>query len=309
MGGYLGAVLHRGGARVHLVARGDHLEALRRGGLTVVDGGGEAVYPIPASGAVPALSRGDIAFVTVKAAALQGLVPVLREAGEAGASIVPLTNGVEAVRWLASGGVPLERTILGVAYVTAFRTAPGRVERQGAHGRLLVGCPWPQDPGPRPTALDALHPVPGILAGAAIEMEEPRDIELESWRKMLIVTALSGACVMEGGTIGQVLSRARGASLVRDLVAEAGSVGRAAGIGVSKAVEAAALERVSAFPRDFRPSLIHDLERGVPTEVEALNGAIARMGRRLGIPTPCQDRAAQMIREREGNADPSTRRG
>ncbi|NNF25792.1 MAG: 2-dehydropantoate 2-reductase [Gemmatimonadetes bacterium] len=299
LGGYLGAVLHRGGARVHLVIRGEHLNAVRRDGLTVVDERGEETCPTPASDELPPVARGDIVFVTVKAHGLADVLPALRRAGEAGAWIVPLVNGVDAAGRLANGGVPPERIIVGVAYLTAFRTAPGRVERQGPHGRLLVGRPSHVGSGRPAHVLEALRPVPWILSGAAIEMEETGEIEVESWRKMMVVTALTGACAMGRATIGQALAESSGLPRARGLVAEAGAVARASGVGVSEALESAAFERVCAFPHDFRPSLIHDLARGVPTEVDALHGAIARIGRTVGVPTPLHDRAAQVIREAE----------
>ena len=305
LGGYLGGVLHRGGARVHLVARGEHLDAIVGTGMTVVDGGGEAVCRVSASTTLPEIFPGDIAFVTVKAHGLDGVLPLLRDAGDAGAWIVPLVNGVEAATRLARGGVSPTQTVLGVAYLTAFRTAPGRVERQGKHGRILVGYCTDEGRDARPaSALEALSPIPRILAGASIEMLETEEIETESWRKMLVVTALAGACASEGMTIGRVLETPAGRALVRGLVAEAAAVGRALGRRIPDDVERAAYERVCAFPHDFRPSLIHDLERGVPTEVEALNGAIGRMGRSVGVATPLHDGAVQAIRAANSDSRP-----
>ena len=299
LGGYLGAVLHRGGATVHLVARGAHLEAMRADGLRVVEGAAATVEAIPVSTVLPPVGAGDLVLLTVKAHALQSVGPSLAVAAEAGAWIVPLVNGVDALPRLREGGVPPQRTILGVAYVTAFRTAPGTVERRGDHGRLVVGL---SGEGTQPTsssALDAFGSVSRILNASRIEVVESPHIELEAWKKMLVVTALVGGCLVGAGGIGRVLEEPQGRREVRGLVAEAARVARASGIDLPVEVEAAAFERVCAFRSDFRPSLIHDLESGVPTEVDALNGAIVRMGTGFGVPTPLHERAVQMVRSAE----------
>ncbi len=292
LGGYLGSVIHRRDVKVHLVARGPHLAAIRAAGLTVVDGETVERYAIPASATVPPVRPGDVVFVTVKSYALGTVVADLARLGNAGAWIVPLLNGVDTGTALTAAGVPPDRILLGVAYLTAFRTGPGEIERRGRHGRLFVGSRV-SAAGAGARFVDAVW---AALEAEGIDVVETDDIERESWRKMLVVSALTGACARLRRPIGAVLATTSGRRFVADLVAEASRVGRGLGVRLTDEEDAHALRVLEAFPFDFRPSLIHDLTQGVPTEVEALNGALCRFGETVGVPTPVHWEAAEAIR-------------
>lgn len=293
LGGYLGSVIHRRDLRVHLVARGPHLAAIRATGLTVLDGGRAERHSIFASETVPPARPGDVALVTVKSYALETVLPDLVRLGNAGAWIVPLLNGVDSGALLRAGGVPSDRILQGVAYLTAFRIGPGEIERRGRHGRLFVGR---SNPGAG-SATGFLDAVWGALEAEGIEVVETDDIERESWRKMLVVSTLTGACGLLRLPIGAVLETTTGRGLVADLLAEASGVARGLGVGLTEGDDAEALGVLEAFPFDFRPSLIHDLILGFPTEVEALNGALCRLGSSVGVPTPAHRGAAEALRE------------
>lgn len=298
LGGYLGAVLHRTGTDVCLVARGAHLEALREGGLQVSELGGEDRLQPEIVSDIRDAGRADVAFVTVKAYSLPDVLPGVVELARGGAVVVPLLNGVEAAAALEKAGVPPMYLAPGVAYVTAFLTGPGRVERQGGHGRLILGLPGAGAP------TETVRLLAQSLELGGIEVTLSGEIDVEAWRKMLVVCALTACCALTRSPIGPVRELATGRAFMEEAVREGAAVARARGTPLSEAHEEAALGVLDGFPHDFHPSLIHDLERGRPTEVDALNGALSRLGRELDVRTPVHDAATCAIELAEQAARP-----
>ena len=298
LGGYFGALLHRAGLEVCLVARGSHLEALRDGGLQVSELGGVSRFDVEAVSSVQEAGRADVALVTVKAHSLPDVLPGVLDLARGGAVIIPLLNGVEAASDLEAAGVPGERLGPGVAYVTAFLTAPGRVERQGAHGRIVLGLPADE------AAAETARAFARALELGGIEVTFSEEIEVEVWCKMLVVCALTACCALTRSPIGPVRELPTGRAVMEAAVREGAAVARAGGTPISGAHEEAALGVLDGFPYDFHPSLIHDLRQGRPTEVDALNGALSRLGRELGVETPVHDAATCAIELAERSVTP-----
>src|SRR5690606_988582 len=116
----------------------------------------------------------DLVFVAVKAYSLDEVAPALARLAQGGATVVPLLNGVDVADRLESAGVPRDRVADGIAYLTAFRTAPGHIERKGMHQRLLVGG------GPAHTLLSR------AFADTGVEVVAAGDIRTELWMKMAV---------------------------------------------------------------------------------------------------------------------------
>lgn len=292
LGGYLGAVLHRAGARASLVARGATLDALREGGLLVTDDAGERVEAVEAVGSVGELEGADVAFVTTKTYDLDGVAGDVARLAARGTVVVPLLNGVDARARLIEAGVPPVRLAPGVAYLTAFSSSPGRVERQGGHARLILG---PAN-GSGEEETRTLEALARTLEAGGVSARITADVDAELWHKMLVVCCLTAACAITGAPIGPVRDDAEGETLIVEAVREGAAVAGKAGCPLSSTRVEQVLGVIRAFPDTFHPSLIHDLRRGRRTEVEALNGALVRLGRESGVPTPIHAAAACAIR-------------
>jgi 2-dehydropantoate 2-reductase len=205
-----------------------------------------------------------------------------------GGIVLPFLNGVDAADVLAASGVSRAQLLGGVAYLTAFKTAPGRVERRGTHGRLIVG---EFGRGPSARAEDVAE----VLSEAGFEGSQSSPIERALWRKFVLVSALSAVCGPSRAPMGPIRAHVLGRHLLVGAVDEALGIARARGVGLDEADRAQVLRTLDAFPDDFHPSLVHDLALGRPTEVAVLNGALARMGREVGVPTPVHDAASLAI--------------
>jgi 2-dehydropantoate 2-reductase len=127
-----------------------------------------------------------------------------------------------------------------------------------------------------------------VMLGAGIEAEASPDILLDLWEKF-IYTLIAGLCTLTRLPAGPLADCPDAAELARGLLAEALAVGTARGI----ALEDGTLDRlfrrfqtVAATSPSMHPSMHFDLVQGRRLELDALNGAVVRMGRDLGIPTP-----------------------
>ncbi len=276
LGSYIGAVLAQAGHDVTLVVRGDHATAIQANGLRVMSHAGDfTVHPQCVTSAFE-VDGADVTFVAVKTYSLDEVAPQLEHLVKAGAMVVSLLNGVTAVDRLVRYGIAGDRLTDGVAYMTAFRIEPGLIERKAAHQRIVVG------------------PVGADLVGRAfddtlVDVVRADDIRVELWEKMAVVCSLSVLCAMAARNMGSVRRHEFGADLQRGAIAEVMAVGRARGVPIPSDAEDRIDQTLDRFPDDFFPSVIHDLNSGRRTEMDDLGGAICRMGREVGVPTPLHD--------------------
>ncbi|MEZ4414971.1 MAG: ketopantoate reductase family protein [Gemmatimonadota bacterium] len=296
LGGYLGAALLRAGHDVQLVTRGQHLEVIRRDGLHVREPTGGYLVRIPCAASGLDVERPDVVLVTVKTYALDGVAPQVHYLAEQGALVVPLLNGVDAVERLEAMGVRSDRLLAGLAYVTAFRTGPGVIERKGEHGRIVLSPPGPVGGAASATLVT---PIARALESAGLVVEVSSDIRMELWRKMAVVCTLAALCGPSGSTLGPLRAHPAGDRLQRAAVAEVLQVARALGVPLDSEEESRVAAVLDAFPDGFYPSLLHDLATGIPTEIDALNGTVSRLGRVHEVPTPVHDLTTVAIQLRE----------
>jgi 2-dehydropantoate 2-reductase len=289
VGGYNGALLARAGNEVQLYARGQHLEAIRTSGLGVTEPDGSTwVAAAGATDDVAALRGAELALVTVKAYDLDAIGPVAADLGRHGATVVPLLNGVEAAERLEQLGVPRQSLLGGLAAISAERTAPGQVVRKSPFNRVVVG----ELAGGLSERAKAIA---GVLAGAGIEARASAEMPLELWRKFVFITTMGSCCGLARTSIGPVRAAPMGQALLERATAESVAVGRAMGIGFAPDEVTRVLDQVRALPAAMKPSFLLDLERGGPTELDVLVGAVSRLGHQVGVPTPVHDTAVAAI--------------
>lgn len=295
LGSYLGALLARASHQVTLVARGEHLEAIRRDGLHVHTLAGDFhVRPDCAASALE-LTGADLTFVTVKAYSLDGVADQVAHLARAGSIVVPLLNGVTATERLLERGVACDRIVEGVAYMTAFRTDPGRIERKADHHRLVVGS---STEGARA----AIGLIEEAFRGTGVEVVASDDIAADLWLKMAVVCALCVLCGLTGKSMGPLRTHRLGADLQKQAITEVTSLARARGVELPRDAELTVGAALDAFPVDFVPSVIHDLRSGRPTEMGELGGAIVRMARESGIAVPLHEAATCAIQLAEAES-------
>ncbi|HVL34525.1 MAG TPA: ketopantoate reductase C-terminal domain-containing protein [Burkholderiales bacterium] len=142
-------------------------------------------------------------------------------------------------------------------------------------------------PGTQGIAPHTLEPLRSALDGCeAVTAVLSSDIELDLWRKFVMLASFSAVSCMARATIGQVLGDARARALLVAAAEEAAAVGRARGVPLESDVAALVDEHTRDMPREGRPSMFEDLEAGRRLELEFLSGTVVRLGAAQGVPTP-----------------------
>lgn len=289
IGGFYGGVLARGGHDVSMLARGVNLEAIVANGIKVKTPEDTFVAKVRASDDANELSagfgEGDFAMVATKSYSLPEIAKAVKAFADRGAAILPLQNGVEAAETLISLGVPRDRVLGGVTYISAVHVAPGVAERRNANQRVVVG---ELGGGLSQRATD----IATAFVNVGVQGEATDDITLAIWQKFVFLASIAAGCGLTRRNIGAVRDSKLGRQLLERALHEAVAVGRGRGVALRSDEEAHVMNRIDALPDDVEPSLLLDVRAGSRTEIDVLSGAIARFGDDLGVDTPIHDTAA-----------------
>ena len=296
VGGYFGGRLARGGQDVVWVARGETLQALRQRGLEVASPGGDFRLPppLPASADPAELGPVDAVLLAVKAwqveEAAASLLPLLAGGG----FVVPLQNGVEAAESLAAA-LGRERVVGGLCRIISEIEAPGRIRHSGGEPSVTLG-ELDNAPSARTVRLrDAFR-------GAGVRAEIPPDIHAARWEKFLFIASASAVGAATRAPIGVVRSLPETRDLLVRAMEEVRGVALARGVMLDGAVLGRTLDFVDRLPPHGTASMQRDLAAGRPSELEAQSGAVVRLGREAGVPTPVHEMLYAMLLPQERRA-------
>jgi 2-dehydropantoate 2-reductase len=260
------------------------LQALRENGVVIIDSdGSERAFPVKVADSAQECARSRYALVLVKSwqthrAALQ-LAECLSERGLA----LTLQNGL-GNRELLAQFLGKRRVALGVATSGATLLGPGRV-RSGGEGVISL------NDHPR------LAPITRMLFRAGFRVETAPDATALLWGKLVINAAINPLTALLGVPNGELLSRESTRSLLRAAACEAAAVAIAQGIRLPFPDPAAAAESIAYRTANNRSSMLQDVQRGAPTEIDAICGAIVQAGEKTGVQTPINRDLFHRIRE------------
>ncbi len=246
------------------------LEALRTHGARL--DGDQKSYPVHAA-ENPAECRGArAALVLVKSWQTDCAAQRLRECLAEDGLALTLQNGLGNVERLASW-LGQERTGLGVTTLGAALLAPGIV-RPGGEGVISL------------ERKDRLDPLAALLRRAGFTLEIVEDASSIVWGKLVVNAAINPLSALLRVPNGELLSRAEARSLMGEAAREAAQVARALNVELPFEDPIRAVEEVARRTGSNRSSMLQDIERGARTEVDAINGAVVRLGKENGVATP-----------------------
>jgi 2-dehydropantoate 2-reductase len=299
IGGHLAVRFARAGAEVSVVARGPHLAAIQRDGLTVHAVDGEHRARVTASDDPEKLGPQDAVVVTVKAPALPqvaaAIAPLLRP--DTGVAFVmngipwwyfhalsgPLAGPLEGHRlrridpddalWRAVGP---ERAIGGVVYAASAVTAPGVIEVEQPRSRVVFG-----EPDGRLS--DRAETLAALLRDGGIMGEVSPDIRTEIWNKLISNLAGGTLAVLGGAAPKSVFAEPVCATAGEQVMHEAADIAEALG---SKPNRNFAQRIASTRGMDHKPSILQDLELGRNMEIDGMFDAPLELARLAGVTVP-----------------------
>ena len=282
VGGYFGGLLARGGHEVTYVARGAHVEAIRRNGGLRVESQNDGDFEAPGRGVADTGEAGvqDLVLFNVKmhhnASAIASLPPMI------GPETVVLTlqNGIDNGEQIAAA-VGTDHVMIGSAFMEGRISEPGVVTQGGpgtaGFGEMTVGI---TERGER-----LLREF--LDAGWRVELHENMVGML--WKKFSYIAGSAAVCSAANCVYEEMRNIPATRALIQQAIEEALEVGLASGAPIMDDSLEWAMNSLDRFPAQGRASMAKDFTEGRPVELEGLNGALIRLARQTGTPTPAND--------------------
>jgi len=288
VGGYLGALLARAGHEVVIIARGEHLRAMRESGIRVRSVHGDfTARPALVTDRPAEAGVADLIVFTVKTYDTDEAAEAARPLAGSATLVLPLQNGVESAARLAQV-FGAARVLGGAVWVVVSVASPGVIVQESQVRRLVFGAI--EEPGATADRPDPrLSAVFAALKSTGFAVEPSDAIAKVLWTKFLFIASVAGLTSVIRAPLGPILARPEGKDLLRRAMREVESVARARGV----ALDADVVEATMAFAAGLEPgttsSMARDVAAGKRTEHDALCGAVVRFGREAGLQTPVHE--------------------
>lgn len=282
VGGYYGSLLQRAGNDVTLVARGDHLDEIKKSGLRIKSKSiGDFTVKPKAVQELNSNWKADLVLFTVKGYDNKDAIEVIRPALDSHTIILTLQNGIGSDQELRSS-FSQTKVLLGVTYIDAHKPSPGIVVESGDDSGIIFG--ETEDSNPR-----AVMSVYRVFNSAQIDVRVSKLIQVEVWNKLMFICALSGmSCIVRGG-FENVIDNLETRDLTMRILREVECLAIAKGIILDSNVVQSTMDRLDDNKSTLTSSMYTDLENGNRLEIEVLNGAVSKYASEIGLETPVND--------------------
>lgn len=279
VGGGFGAALARAGADVTFVARGAHLEAIRRDGLRVEgDRGTTVVHPAQATDDPGSIGPVDAGPFCVKLWDVENAGEAIRPIVGPETAVIPLQNGIDAPERLAPI-LGADHLMGGTVSISTTIAAPGVIRQTGTVMAMRFG-EFDARMSDRGRRFEAL----AKQGGFDVAMTDAIDTAI--WTKFIMLTAMSGMTAVTRLPVGRLRDDPDIMAMFELIITETAAVGRARGVRLPDDIVAERMANVRGTPPGVMASMAHDLLRGNRLELPWLAGKVVSLGREYGIPTP-----------------------
>ncbi len=277
VGCYYGGMLARAGHRVTLIGRPAHMDAIARDGLRFDSKSFSEQIRTETSTSATAVRGAGLVLFCVKSTDTETAAGQIAPHLDAGAIVVNLQNGVDNTERIRA---KVKNPVVPAAvYVATEMAGPGHLKHHG-RGDLVIG------------------PVENVkfwfeAAGVPVTISDNVDGEL--WAKLVVNCAYNALSAIAQLPYGRMIEGPGVRETMRDVVAETLAVAEASGVRMAPGMLERTYRIAEAMPTQFS-STAQDLARGKPTEIDHLNGYVARRGEALGVPTPANRALWALVR-------------
>ncbi len=282
VGAYFGGLLALAGNEVTFIARGEHLRAMQKNGLTLETPKGTLNIGNARFVGDPAdVDACDVVLFAVKAYDIEAAAAPLKPLVEGGAIIVSVLNGVDHQDRIGAV-VGADRVLGGLALVSGVITAPGVIRYTSPMSALRFG----EADGSMSARATAFRDA-CVAAGFGAELVA--DIRTAQWTKFVGLATNAGLTSLFRLPAGYIYHDPEIIPLARRGFEEVAALARAQGIALPDDAAERAVAMHQGFPKTMYASMYHDVAKGKPMELDSLSGYIVRKGRELGVPTPVHE--------------------
>jgi 2-dehydropantoate 2-reductase len=295
IGAYVGAALARGGADVHLIARGDNLEAMQQEGVRVRSDRGDFEAHPPATDDSSEIGPVDFVFLGLKANSYAGCGPLLEPLLHESTAVVAAQNGIpwwyfhrlegpyegRRIEAVDPGGevsrvIRPERAIGCVVFAGTELAEPGVVEHlEGT--RFSIG-------EPDGSLSERCRRFSEAMVAGGLKCPVEERLRDEIWVKLMGNVAFNPLSVLTRATLAEMCSHAPTRALVASIMEEALEIADAVGAEPSVSIE----QRLEGAEKvgDHKPSTLQDLEAGKPLELAAIVDSVIELADLTGVRAP-----------------------
>ena len=258
------------------------LDAVRESGIRVQENGEVKKVHVKATDDPSECEGVNTALVLVKSWQSEMAATMLTNCLAADGVALTLQNGLGNIEVLEAAIGP-ERAALGVTTTGATLLGPGMI-RAGGSGPTYVA------PHPR------LELLVDLLETSGFEVHAASDLVSLLWGKLVVNTGINALTALLEVRNGELLESSHARSLMNAAALETAQVAEAQGIKLPYDDPSQEVEGVARRTAENDSSMLQDIRRGAPTEVDAINGAVVREGERLGVPTPVNQSLWNLVR-------------
>jgi 2-dehydropantoate 2-reductase len=280
VGGYFGGRLAEAGEAVTFIARGENLRVIRERGLRVDSVEGDFhLTDVRATDKPEEIGPVDVVLVATKAWQVVEAAEAVRPMVGDGTVVIGLQNGVEAADQLSSI-LGAEHVAGGSCAIVSMIEGPGHIRHAGASPRIVFGDLERRRNETCERLLDSFRQTRGVRAVLA------DDIHSEIWRKFLFIAPVSGVGAVTRVPLGVCRSQLETRSMIAEAMEEIRALAFAHDVPLPDNATKRALEFLDSLPAESTASMQRDIMDGRPSELEAQNGAVVRLGALKGVDVP-----------------------
>jgi len=289
VGGYFGGRLAHNGQDVTFVARGAHLAAMRNSGLHVESIGGDfTVQPVEAVEKASDIVAADLVIIATKAWQLDEAIPQIQPLIGEKTVILPLLNGMEHMDKLLAR-FQSSQVLGGLCRISVFIEAPGHIRHVGIQPYIAFG----ELDHSKSQRVEAIRKMFSALDGILVEV--PEDIHVTMWEKFVFISGTSGVGAYTRQPIGAYRDDPEARQMLIDAMNETAAVAGARGVMLSRSLVADTMKRIDNLPYAMLASMQKDMMEGRPSELHEQTGAVIRLGKAVGVPTPTHQKLFEAL--------------
>lgn len=278
VGGYFGARLASSGNDVIFIARGEHLEAIKKNGLIVKSiKGNITIESAEVSDNLSDLADCELIILGTKAYHVKEIAKVLATYLNNNALILPLQNGVLAIEEL-SEYFDKKQILGGLCVIFSNIESPGVINHMGLEPSITFG-------EIDNTIKERTLEIKTVFENADIACKLTDDIETALWEKFILI-CLSGFGTISNTGYGLIRETPETRQMLIDSLTEVSEIAKAKNIKLEHDIVEKSIAYVDTYPADAMSSLSRDVLSGKQSEIEYQNGTVVRFGKELGIDTP-----------------------